>query len=188
MARKNYQRYDEDEPAYTPSASLSLTIPQPSKAYLNPNLTLTPALIEAITESIFKGLSLHDSFTLHGIPRATYTKWFKVAQEENTNRITKGIYDTSKDIFCELQMTCEQSLIALQQELISTVYQASRTDWKAAQFLLERIFKDRFQASSTIEQRTIEEQADHSKIEIIITDQTDDNRVAEMERNIARQG
>lgn len=149
------------------------------KYYLNPNLTLSYELINQLTSSISSGLSLNDSFILLGIPKNTYTNWFKLANEELSNR-DKGIYDTSRDIYLSLLYDTESSLISLQQSLLSKLIKSN--DTKATMFLLERLYKDRFSITTKNESNISLTQP--KSIEIIVKDETDSSRLDKLEKEV----
>lgn len=160
--------------------------PFPSgRAYLNPNLSLNASVVDAIISHLNYGSSLADAFILCGIPKPTYSSWFKKARNEELSR-EQGNYNTDNDIYLELYYSCQQTLAQYQQRLLNTINIASeRGDWKAAAFILERVYADRFQVSSKVENISLTNGDDDSKvIEIVITDQTNPNRVADMERKI----
>lgn len=162
------------------------TLPTTGRLYLNPNLSLNHQLIDAIISHLNYGSSLADAFILCGIPKSTYSLWFKKARTEEIAR-EQNQYNTDNDIYLDLYYSCQQTLAQYQQRLLNTINVASeRGDWKAAAFILERVYADRFQLSSKVENVSLTSgDGESNKIEIVITDQTNVDRVADMERKIA---
>lgn len=168
-------------PSSSPSTTPSPYSSSHSKLYLSPNLSLSYDIISSISNYISQGLSLSDSFSLLGIPKSTYTRWFKIANTELKNR-EDGIYDSSNDIYLSLLFDTEQSLSHYQLTLLSKLNNSD--DTKATTFLLERVFKDRFAVQTNVKSESNVTLGTGGKIEIVIKDETDKEKVDQLEKEI----
>lgn len=173
-------RYRKSKPTHTDGNPTVFPLPL-SNRYLNPSLTLTPDVISLAVSSIQKGISIHDSFLVLGIPKATFSSWFKKANDEIHNR-ELGKYNTANDIYLDLFYQVQQATVQFEHNLLSRITQ--NQDWKSAAWLLERINRERYQLTNKVESVATTDTVDHSKVEIVITDQTDDERIARIEREI----
>ncbi len=149
---------------------------------------ITEEIIDQVVFALSHGAYIETAMNFVGIDRARFYEWNKRAMDElkaRDNAIEQGINREDKDeIFVAFHNAIQKALAESELMDLKTISDAARRgNWQAAAWRLERKHPDRYGINS-LRISTGEADLTNSKVEIVVSNQSNDKRIEEMEKAI----
>ena len=119
--------------------------------------TLTPEVQELIVQAVRNGNYFETAIAYAGVPKSTFYDWLRRGRDER-NRVSKDARLRVRQVeekFVNFSIAIEKALAESEMEDVEVIRKASRDNWQASAWRLERKFSDRWG-------KKVQQQVEHS--------------------------
>lgn len=149
---------------------------------------LSESLIDTVVIALRSGAYIETAMNFVGVDKARFYEWNKKAMEEIKEREEAEINGVKRlpkrELYVEFHNSIKKAMAESELLMLQIITDAAYSgDWKAAAWRLERKHPDRY-GINALRISSGDTDVGDSRVEIVVSDQSDNTRLEEMEKAI----
>lgn len=137
-----------------------------------------------VYQTLRSGSTLESAAAIAGVSTVAFFEWLRIGRKELKDRAF-DLHHDDKERYVKLLYAVEKAHAEYEVNTLKIIdAAAAKGAWQAAAWRLERKFPKHYNINMMLKDEVITEEVDLNKIDVVVTDETDDKRLEQIENEI----